>query len=503
MSRSIRDLREFISVSRLSFRSFDSDDEDARPKSCDKDRTSSCHSDNTKYLSTLHHSANTAIYSNQQSIRIKSPEVNLNEVVVGRPNSSVGTRRPPSARHTTKGPRTHTSSSDAEIDSCDKSLHYLSIREKTQTFGMPTCCDIENDRDDVEEMFHFVDAAVINSWLERSNKQLHCITNWLEQQQNFLKLAHFLLSDFKPCQRKQLIEMEISIILDEFQLAFRVGMDSKKVKSKDFTKLLSIVLREYPKKLFGKFGVIFILDVLYIFCSGRNENFRNLFSNVKYSTENKQIAQWLLAIRAFSLVGFCNGIIEFYSQISSSQTANETSMSNYKDGAMLLNKIHRWIFCSIELDFLDVLKYFLEKDHTFLNIVDKNGRNLVFKSVVNDRERILNFLIKEVSCDLNKSSKSGNAPLHAAISKGNMIIIKILVENGANVNQGNAESQGATPLHLAAINGDLGIVKYLVENGADTMLSMGDHSNSITAASLAKDLGHETIFEYLHTANIA
>ena len=56
-------------------------------------------------------------------------------------------------------------------------------------------------------------------------------------------------------------------------------------------------------------------------------------------------------------------------------------------------------------------------------------------------------------------------PLYHAVNNGNLEIVKLLVENGADVNVKNVVGQ--TPLHEAARCGYFEIVKYLIDKGAD------------------------------------
>ena len=55
--------------------------------------------------------------------------------------------------------------------------------------------------------------------------------------------------------------------------------------------------------------------------------------------------------------------------------------------------------------------------------------------------------------NVNEKAPSGNTPLHAAINTGNINMVKLLINAGANVNAWNPECEGATPLHLAIMSG--------------------------------------------------
>ena len=58
--------------------------------------------------------------------------------------------------------------------------------------------------------------------------------------------------------------------------------------------------------------------------------------------------------------------------------------------------------------------------------------------------------------------------LREATHKGQIEIVKILLENHANIN--DSTSTGRTPLHLACQEGHIEVVKTFLENGADLHL---------------------------------
>lgn len=59
----------------------------------------------------------------------------------------------------------------------------------------------------------------------------------------------------------------------------------------------------------------------------------------------------------------------------------------------------------------------------------------------------------------------GKTPLFYASSSGCIQAVKILVENGADINK--TESNGETPLYRTVDNNSIEIVQLLIENGAD------------------------------------
>ena len=61
----------------------------------------------------------------------------------------------------------------------------------------------------------------------------------------------------------------------------------------------------------------------------------------------------------------------------------------------------------------------------------------------------------------------GSTPLFIAAAMGHLEVVRFLVESGANKDQGRTDNDGATPLFIAAQNGHLEVVRFLVESGAN------------------------------------
>jgi ankyrin repeat protein len=99
---------------------------------------------------------------------------------------------------------------------------------------------------------------------------------------------------------------------------------------------------------------------------------------------------------------------------------------------------------------------------------------------------------------LAKGAHLGNSSLHYAATTGNLVIIKKLLEAGADVNQFADVNRVNlnTPLHDAAAAGHLEVVKILVANGA----KLRKHGPS--ALREARIHGHTDIKNYLESAFI-
>jgi ankyrin repeat protein len=66
--------------------------------------------------------------------------------------------------------------------------------------------------------------------------------------------------------------------------------------------------------------------------------------------------------------------------------------------------------------------------------------------------------------DLDALDVAGFAPLHYAVDRGHLDVVKVLLEEGANVN--TKDENRRTPLHLAALKGHGDMVRLLLGFGA-------------------------------------
>ena len=87
---------------------------------------------------------------------------------------------------------------------------------------------------------------------------------------------------------------------------------------------------------------------------------------------------------------------------------------------------------------------------------------------------------------------NANTALILAAQSGNLLTVKYLYENGANINAQNAF--GSSALYWSALFGHFEIVQYLQENGAD--VNLRDMSQQ-TALMVAERWDHTQIAEFL------
>jgi len=486
MSRSIKDLRELICVSRLSIRDDRGEDDD--------------YDDSDQMFSSSLNGHSTKSYMNQRDVGSKScvPGNNASEnsndrrieLVVGRPKSAVGgVRRPISAAQKGIQSQNGSVSSKERTHAVRTSEDHFSDESRKYV--------IVNDDKRIEMVLHYVDANVISDWLERCNHDLDIIVEWLKKGQNFIHFAFFLLSQFHSSKRKELIDMEVSFILSEFELAFKVGIRDKKLKMKDVRMLLQVVLNEYPTRLHGTKGSYLFLKMLLTFSCGKNDTFKHLLADVKLTTCKTQYIQWLLAMRAFCLVSLTNGIINFYKQLVNLETdgsnrASEEKICHGEDIRLI------WLTDAIELNDMDVFKCLCEfYMETYEDWLRSKRKFIISKVITTGCEQILRYLADEIFVEVNWNEpfETGNTALHVAVNNGQIEIVKALLHKGADVNLKNIYTDNATALHMAVVNGHEDLLALLINNGADTSLKMGPPPG-VTAKHLASDLGNIHLLKY-------
>lgn len=447
-----------------------------------------------------------------------------------------------------------------------------------------------------DEILTFIDASVVSDWLNRANRYLKKMLKWhqdntdlysasktkLLRYESFILFCNFWLGNneqikFNDKQRRNLIEMEYSIISEEVMQAFQVGFDSQSLTIGDVNQLLKAVFKEYPIQLLSFRGTYLILDFVDILCSDRDNEYKKLLSDVKCRTINKQYAQWLLSIRSFALINICWSIIKFFKKSiqeqeslskgenkdkltdlktrlaclsassmvknsenslkSSSNSSLSSVCSNKSDDSLtksssfvnnnnrksarlksaklersptFLSSQHKYE-CYLEAifknDLPDVLHYLISTKKCDPCVKDGQGRTLIFRAVMNEKPKILNYLVKRWPCiDINETCESGNTPLHAAVNKGNVKLVEILLESiehrttnndkviELDVNKANAKCMNATALHLAVWNDYNEIALKLVQNNADPYLTMNGNT---TALDLAKENSNEVLHDLL------
>lgn len=96
---------------------------------------------------------------------------------------------------------------------------------------------------------------------------------------------------------------------------------------------------------------------------------------------------------------------------------------------------------------------------------DSMGNTLLHSAAYLGKEGIINRLI-EKEADIHKKNETGVTPLHISVFGGKVGGLRVLLNNGARINEKTSD-EGGTALHIAAAAGQIECLKELLLNGAD------------------------------------
>jgi hypothetical protein len=170
------------------------------------------------------------------------------------------------------------------------------------------------------------------------------------------------------------------------------------------------------------------------------------------------------------------------------------------------------INASLSNDQLTQVKSILKARHNIAKPMDKPLENCLINlfsqeqpvdfgrgSTMGNALVLTSLALVKAGADINiKDSPHGNTLLYLAARRGNAKIVKMLIEQSADVDVTNPH--GMTPLHLAAWHGHPETVKLLIRAGANPLIK--DTSREITAAGYARAFQQEqpVIVEMLEAA---
>ena len=119
----------------------------------------------------------------------------------------------------------------------------------------------------------------------------------------------------------------------------------------------------------------------------------------------------------------------------------------------------------------------------FIKYIDKKNYNLVEFCKYDDIDTV-EFLI-ECGISPNTKNENGNSPLEEACLNDYNKLIKLLINEGANVNEGNS-------LCYAIDNNNVTIIELLLKHGADPFKKI----DGVSAYDEAKLVGNECILNH-------
>jgi ankyrin repeat protein len=126
-----------------------------------------------------------------------------------------------------------------------------------------------------------------------------------------------------------------------------------------------------------------------------------------------------------------------------------------------------------------VIDFLLSNQSIDPNLTNKSDENPLMIASIEGQLSLVETLVLKKKADVNKT---GWAPLHYASSAGNLGIAQFLVVQGAKVNA--LSPSETTPLMMAVSSGNDLLIKYLLDNGADLSLRNHEGFSAIDVAEL-------------------
>ncbi|CAF0976346.1 unnamed protein product [Didymodactylos carnosus] len=132
------------------------------------------------------------------------------------------------------------------------------------------------------------------------------------------------------------------------------------------------------------------------------------------------------------------------------------------------------------------IQYLLEKiitkeRHSLLEVVDDELKTALHIAADVGQVEIVKLLI-EYGANIEARDMNDSTPLHGACSRNQYRCAKLLIKNYAPLD--DIDEKGCTPLHLASMNGHRKIVKLLLESKANVTIQNTKELNSLEVAIL-------------------
>jgi ankyrin repeat protein len=123
------------------------------------------------------------------------------------------------------------------------------------------------------------------------------------------------------------------------------------------------------------------------------------------------------------------------------------------------------------------------------NTHEESGQSALTLAVREGAQKVTDTLLKHPQLDVNALNRSGESALMLAAIKGDLPLVRSLVERGATINQ-----PGWNALHYAATGPSAEVAAWLIERGAQLDARS---PNGTTALMMAAGYGNEQTSELL------
>ena len=160
--------------------------------------------------------------------------------------------------------------------------------------------------------------------------------------------------------------------------------------------------------------------------------------------------------------------------------------------------MNKWLEFLRNNDFIGVKKYI--KDGADVNDANESEESVLALSMRYKCDDDLVMLLVESGADIHDFDEEGVSIFEMAITYGNLLMVKYMIEQGVDVNLTQRRSR-FTPLMAATCYGRTEVAKILIENGANKEAT---DSKGISVIDFARKMNKKSILELLdYDANAA
>ena len=253
----------------------------------------------------------------------------------------------------------------------------------------------------VEDVVAHIDKDYLKELLVQSNTSVAALSLWWADPIRACKFMHFWLKEIDDRQRLEFLQMEYSIVREEVQALFAVPLAVGEVKMAAVHSLLHSVLHEYPSAFCGAKGRKAVVDVIRVLASEKKDEFKRLLTHVHLSSSNKPAIESILSLRSFGLVSMMYSVVCFFCKAAQLDLPGATAAAVDVNAAQ---HCHSLVHAAVSAGFSDVLLYLWETDRHSFGTVDDHGRSPVFLAVQQHQECALKLLLEKVgiTCIPNK-----------------------------------------------------------------------------------------------------
>ena len=351
MSRSVKDLRELINISRLSFHG-----EDELYKSDERD-------------GIAEHGDQDLLQSGQNSLLKRDEKLST----------------------CIKPTRSEDASKTSLRNVRFKPLPAInSSKTTTERINNKTVQDTEMSfQKSCNSILEYIDGSAVSTWLHRSNESVQWLSKWASTNEYFVRFAKFWLVEMDVQKQRELVELEVGIILDEIAFSVQDGLKCKMVSQQDVMSFFLLIVWEYPSKICNPQSGKFILNAVVTLASGRKDKYRKLLSNVKFATKDPKHIHWILSVRAFALISIVTALVKFY------LTLTGLGSQHTDNGSELRSKsAEDFAFDAVRLGYLDILVYLVEEQDLKISRLKNNGSSLLFCAVTSSQVEIIRYILR-------------------------------------------------------------------------------------------------------------